>query len=459
MAGALEVHWPIRLQRKREGKAESQMANAVEGSKVLVVGGGGREHALAWRLSQEAEVHIAPGNAGAAEVSTCHDVAATDVPGLVALAQRLGITLVVVGPEAPLVDGLVDALSEVGIPAFGPNAAAAQLEASKAFSKELMREAGVPTADFGVFEDASEAKAWVRERGRPMVVKADGLAAGKGVIVADTVEGTCAAVDRILDERAFGDAGARLVVEERLEGQEVSFHVLCDGARMLPLATAQDHKRAFDGDQGPNTGGMGAYSPASWTDEGFEGRVMERVVAPTIAAMAARGTPFRGVLFVGLMVHTGMEGREPFDFSVLEFNVRFGDPECEVLMARLGGALLPCLQACAAGELTEEKAKWDAPAAMCVVLASGGYPGAYEKGKPIEGVATSKARVFHAGTRRDAGQLYTAGGRVLAVTATGADLDEAAEAAYGAVDGIDFEGKQWRTDIGWQVRQRRLPGD
>lgn len=418
--------------------------------KVLVVGGGAREHALAWALHREGvEVHGAPGNPGIAALGTCHDVAATDLAGQVALARELAVELVVVGPEAPLVAGLVDALVECGIAAFGPGKIGAQLEGSKAFSKDLMAEAGVPTAGYAVFTDADEAADYVRTRNRAFVVKADGLAAGKGVIVAKDVAETLAGIDQIMRARAFGEAGAKVVIEEKLAGQEVSFHAICDGERYVALAPAQDHKRAHDGDAGPNTGGMGAYSPPPVVDESLERAIREQVVEPTLRTMAARGTPFRGALFVGLMVEDGVP-------NVLEFNVRFGDPETEVLMARWGGSAFDLLYGSATGDLSGVETIWAAPAALCVVLASGGYPGAYEKGKVITGIEAANAvegvTVFQAGTRAEGDAVVTSGGRVLCVTATGEDVDQAAARAYEAADRIAFAGKMLRRDIGHHAR-------
>ena len=420
--------------------------------KVLVVGGGGREHALAWRLAQDgAEVHVAPGNGGTSAVATNHDVAVTDREGLVALAMELAVELVVVGPEGPLVAGLVDALATVGIDAFGPSREAARLEGSKIFSKELMAAAGVPTAAFAVFTDPDAAEAHCRAAGRPLVVKADGLAAGKGVVVARDAEEACGAIDRIMRERAHGDAGERVLVEETLDGPEVSYHVLCSGEAYVPLAAAQDHKRLGDGDEGPNTGGMGAYSPPPMVTAAVEAAICARVVEPTLKAMAERGTPFRGVLFIGLMIVDGQP-------QVLEYNVRFGDPECEALMARFEGNLFETLRRAARGELATVTPTWGAPASLCVVLASEGYPGAYPKGLAIEGVAEAEAMegvtIFQAGTRRQDDGLRTAGGRVLTVTAVGQTLDEAAERAYAAVDCIAFAGAQHRRDIGWQARSK-----
>ncbi|MFW6050086.1 MAG: phosphoribosylamine--glycine ligase [Myxococcota bacterium] len=420
-------------------------------SKVLVVGGGGREHALAWRLHQDGDVEVlcAPGNAGAEAFARTVPASPADVPAVVEQAKLEQVDLVVVGPEAPLVAGLVDALEGVGISAFGPRKAAARLEGSKVAAKEFMQRHGVPTAAFRVFDDADAAEAHVRSLGRPCVVKADGLAAGKGVVVAGGAEEAAAAIDRIMRQRAFGDAGARVVVEERLEGQEVSYHVVCDGQRHVALAPAQDHKRALEGDRGPNTGGMGAYSPPPVVTPEVERRILDGVVAPTLRGMASEGTPYRGALFIGLMVADG----EP---RVLEYNVRFGDPEAECLMARWDGPILPLLEGAARGDLSAVSPRWKAPCSLCVVLASAGYPGPYEKGKPITGLdeaaAVEGVTVFHAGTRRDGDRYVTAGGRVLAVTAAGATLDEAADRAYAAADRIRFEGKHLRRDIGWRAR-------
>ena len=420
--------------------------------KALVVGSGAREHALAWRISTEgAEVLCAPGNGGMASFARCFPIGATDVPAIVELAKEQSVDLVIVGPEAPLVEGLVDALRAAGVEAFGPEKAAAQLEGSKIFAKELMSRAGVPTAGFRVFDDAAAAKAYIQSEARPLVIKADGLAAGKGVVVASETDEALAAVELMMQERAFGDAGDRVLVEDCLVGEEVSYHVLSDGERFVALASAQDHKRAFDGDRGPNTGGMGAYSPAPAVTPDIEKKILETVVERTFRQLRDDGIPFRGVLFIGLMIVDG----EPF---VLEYNVRFGDPECAVLMARWQGDLLSALRATARGELEEQTAGAQAPAALAVVLASGGYPGSYAKGKVIVGVDEANAmegvRVFHAGTRLEDATLLTDGGRVLTVTAMGDDVDDAAERAYRAADAIQFEGCQLRRDIGYRARRR-----
>jgi phosphoribosylamine--glycine ligase len=419
---------------------------------VLVVGSGAREHALAWKLSHSVAVErvfCLPGNAGTATFAQNLKGRADDIEAVVQAARTHSIELVVVGPEDPLVRGLVDALREAGIDAFGPDRAAAQLEGSKAFSKQLMREAGVPTAAFEVFTDADAAERYLRAQNRPFVVKADGLAAGKGVVVAKDVEEAVAAVRAMLRDRAFGDAGARVVVEELLRGQEVSYHVVCDGERYVALAPAQDHKRIGDGDTGPNTGGMGAYSPPPVVTPEVEQKILARVVEPTLAAMKQRGTPFRGVLFVGLMIDAG----EP---QVLEYNVRFGDPETEVLMARLGSDVLPLLLGAARGDLSDVAVHWAAPCALCVVMASEGYPGSYPKGRPLLGLerAGQEAIVFHAGTAIENNKVVSAGGRVLAVTATGHSVDEAAARAYAVVSQIHFDGAQYRTDIGHHARRR-----
>jgi phosphoribosylamine--glycine ligase len=420
--------------------------------KVLVVGSGAREHALAWKLAQSPSVRqvlCLPGNAGTHGFARNLPGTANDLPHIVATAQAEQVGLVVIGPEDPLVGGLVDQLSAVGIPAFGPDRIGAQLEGSKAYSKKLMTEAGVPTAAYAVFADADAAEQYIRAQNRPLVVKADGLAAGKGVVVAKDAAEALAAIRTIMRERAFGSAGDTVVIEETLRGQEVSFHVVSDGERYVALASAQDHKRIGDGDQGPNTGGMGAYSPPPVVTPEVERKILDRIVEPTLAALRARGTPFRGALFVGLMVEAG----EP---SVLEFNTRFGDPETEVILARWSGDLLPLLLGSARGDLRGVSAKWSAPASLCVVMASEGYPGNYPKGRPILGLESTgqEAIVFHAGTVLDDRRVLTNGGRVLTVTATGQSIDEAAARAYAVVQQIHFEGAQYRKDIGHHARAK-----
>jgi phosphoribosylamine--glycine ligase len=423
--------------------------------RVMIVGSGGREHALTARLLRSplvAELLCVPGNGGTARIARNVEADLGDVAALVALARAERIDFVVVGPEGPLVLGLVDALADAGILAFGPRQAAARLEGSKAFSKRFMRKHGVPTADFAVFDDCDAALAFVRASGRAWVVKADGLAAGKGVIVAADVDETLRAIERIMRDREFGAAGAEVVLEQRLTGQEVSYHVVIDGTRALPLAAAQDHKRISDGDVGPNTGGMGAYSPPPVVTPLVEQRILERVVSATLRGLAADAIEFRGVLFIGLMID------DAGDPHVIEYNVRFGDPEAEVLMARYGGDVLPLLLAAARGDLSQIVPRWDAACALCVVLAAPGYPGAIRKGSPIRGVEEAEAiagvQVAHAGTARQAEQLVTSGGRVLCVTATGDDIDSVAAQAYRAVACIHFDGMQYRRDIGHHARRR-----
>jgi phosphoribosylamine--glycine ligase len=420
--------------------------------RVMVLGSGGREHALAARLRASAQVSdliCAPGNGGTARIARNLPVNPEDVDAVVALARAEAVDLVVVGPEAPLVAGVVDALAAAGIPAFGPRKAAARLEGSKSFSKEFMSRHGVPTADFAVFEDAALARRFVEESGKAWVVKADGLAAGKGVIVAEDVAQTLDAIDRMLQDNEFGAAGARVVLEQRLRGQEVSYHVVLDGKRFLPLAAAQDHKRLGDGDAGPNTGGMGAYSPPPVVTPEVEQRILREVVEPTVRGLAADGLDFRGTLFIGLMIEDGQP-------RVLEYNVRFGDPETEVLMARYGGDVLPLLLGAATGDLSQVQPRWDTPVALCVVLAAPGYPGTIRKGLPITGVERAEqvpgVQVAHAGTIMQDGKLLTSGGRVMCVTATGDQIDEVAARAYKAVSAIEFEGMQYRRDIGHHAR-------
>ncbi|MGL4965579.1 MAG: phosphoribosylamine--glycine ligase [Inquilinus sp.] len=416
--------------------------------RILLVGGGGREHALAWAIAASplcTTLYCAPGNAGIAREATCVPVAAEDVDRLVRFAQDEAIDFVVVGPEAPLVAGLVDRLTEAGIKAFGPTAAAAALEGSKGFTKDLCAKYDIPTARYRRFTDATEAKAYVAIEGAPIVVKADGLAAGKGVVVAATIEEAQAAVDTMLTEGGFGAAGASIVVEECLVGPELSFFALCDGETALPLATARDHKRAYDNDEGPNTGGMGAVSPHPLAAPELEARIMAEIVQPTLKAMEAEGTPFRGILFAGLM----LTERGP---QLIEHNVRFGDPECETLLPRLNSDLLTALIAAADGELRHLTLRWRPEAAVTVVMAANGYPGPYRKGSPIRALEAAGqvpgTIVFHAGTKAEADGTVTAqGGRVLAVTALGADIAEARSRAYQAVDRIDWPEGFCRRDI------------
>jgi len=419
---------------------------------ILVVGGGGREHALCWKIAASPlcdRLYCAPGNAGIAEVAECLPVGAEDIDGMVAQARDKAIDYVVVGPEAPLVAGLVDRLSDAGIPAFGPSAAAARLEASKGFLKDLCAAYGIPTADYGRFVDAASAKRFVRETGAPIVVKADGLAAGKGVTVAVSVAEAEAAIDEIMVQRSYGEAGASLVIEECLEGEEVSFFALVDGETALPLISAQDHKRAGEGETGPNTGGMGAYSPAPALSETLAAEVMETIIRPTVRAMAEQKHPYRGVLYAGLM----MTGDGP---KLLEYNVRFGDPECQVLMVRMVSDLLPALIATTDGVLDSVDLRWTPEPAITVVMAAQGYPGAYAKGDEIRGLdaaaATEGVTLFHAGTKADAeGRILANGGRVLNVTAQAPSLAEARARAYAAIDKIDWPGGFCRRDIAWRA--------
>jgi phosphoribosylamine--glycine ligase len=420
--------------------------------RVLVVGGGGREHALAWAISRSAlltKLWCAPGNPGIAEVAECVPIGAEDVPALVAFARDQAVDLVVVGPEAPLTLGLADAMADAGIACFGPSAAAARLEGSKAFCKEVADAAGVPTAAWARFEDPAAARAHVRAQGAPIVVKADGLAAGKGVVVAATVAEAEAAIAEIMETRVHGAAGASVVIEECLVGEEVSFFALCDGERAIPLGAAQDHKRVGEGDTGPNTGGMGAYSPPPAFTPALQEEVMARIIRPTLGAMARRGTPFHGVLFAGLMLTEAGP-------KLIEFNVRFGDPECQALMLRLSGDILPVLRDAAAGRLAEGGLAWSPQPSLVVVMAAEGYPGSPRKGTRIAGLNRAAAvpgvRVFHAGTARDAsGAVVANGGRVLAVGATGPTLPAARDAAYAGVDAVDWPGGFCRRDIGWRA--------
>jgi phosphoribosylamine--glycine ligase len=420
--------------------------------RILVVGSGGREHALCWSIAASPltrKLYCAPGNAGIAQEAECVAIAADDVAGVVEFARRERIDFVVVGPEAPLVLGLVDRLAEVDIKAFGPSARAAALEGSKAFMKDLCAKYGIPTGAYGRFTEADKAKAFIRAKGAPIVVKADGLAAGKGVIVAASVAEAEAAADAMLTARQFGAAGAEVVIEEFLDGEEASFFALTDGAAALPLASAQDHKRAFDGDSGPNTGGMGAYSPAPAVTEAVAGEIMARIIRPTIAAMAAEEHPFKGVLYAGLMLTK--DGPK-----LLEYNVRFGDPECQVLCVRLMSDLLPALIAAAEGVLSSFHLRWYDKAALTVVMAAKGYPDRYQKGSEIRGLeqaaALPEVTVFHAGTKRGAdGRLLADGGRVLNVTATGKTIAEAKAHAYAAIDRIDWPEGFCRRDIGWRA--------
>ncbi len=420
---------------------------------ILLIGSGGREHSLAWAISNSpllSTLYAAPGNAGIAEIATLVDLDAGSHQDVINFCKTHDIELVVVGPEAPLVSGLVDDLESAGIKAFGPSKAAAQLEGSKAFTKGVCDEAGIPTAGYGRFDNREAALAYVHEKGAPIVVKADGLAAGKGVVVAMTQQEALDAVEACF-EGSFGAAGAEVVIEEFLEGEEASFFVLVDGKTALPLATAQDHKRAFDNDEGPNTGGMGAYSPAPVMTDELVSRTMAEIIEPTVATMAKRGTPFKGVLYAGLMITR--DGPK-----LIEYNTRFGDPECQVLMLRLKDDILTLMLASVGGTLDKVGARWRDDVALTVVMAAKGYPGAYEKGTVISGLAEAAAdpdvEIFHAGTHWQDGHLVANGGRVLNVTARGATVRAARDKAYAAIEKIDWPEGFCRTDIAWRALAR-----
>lgn len=416
--------------------------------KVLVVGGGGREHALAWKLNQSLrvdKVYCAPGNAGISEVAECVDIKVDDIDALLDFVKYNWIDLTVVGPEVPLTLGIVDAFVKEGRRICGPDKIGAQLEGSKIFAKDFMQKYGIPTAEYRSFKSYAQAEEYVRLKGAPIVVKVDGLAAGKGVIVAETVEEATDALKSIMKDREFGDAGRRVVVEQCLRGEEVSFMMLTDGETVVPLATSQDHKQIFDGDKGPNTGGMGAYSPAPVLDQALMKTVMKTVIDPMMKGLNRERINFRGVIYVGLMICDG----RPY---VLEYNCRFGDPEAQPILMRLESDLFELLKATAEGKLKDVEVKWKDETSICVVLAAKGYPGAYEKGALIKGLdafkGSSDVVVFHAGTRFKNGEVVTSGGRVLGVTALGKDIASAKDSVYKALKKINFEGMQYRTDIG-----------
>jgi phosphoribosylamine--glycine ligase len=423
---------------------------------ILIIGSGGREHALAWKAAQSTRVetvYVAPGNAGTAMEPGIENVEldVMDFAGLAEFATSKGCGLTIVGPEAPLVEGVVDYFQERGLRCFGPGKGAAQLEGSKAFTKDFLARHNIPTAAYGNFTELEPALAYLRAQGAPIVVKADGLAAGKGVIVAETLEQAEAAVTDMLSGNAFGDAGCRVVIEEFLEGEEASFIVLADGEHVLPMATSQDHKRIGEGDTGPNTGGMGAYSPAPVVDTDVHQRVMEQVILPTVHGMASEGNAYTGFLYAGLMITPAGEPR------VIEYNCRFGDPETQPIMMRLQSDLVELCDAALDGKLDTAEANWDTRCAIGVVLAAGGYPGSYAKGIPIAGLDAAQAdgiKVFHAGTRMENDQVVTSGGRVLCVTALGDDIASAQQACYRAADKISWDGMTLRRDIGWRAIAR-----
>ena len=421
--------------------------------KVLVLGGGGREHALCWALAKSADVDellCAPGNGGIGQVATCIDIPADNALAVIELCRTRDIGFVVVGPEAPLVGGMVDALEEAGIPAFGPSAKAAILEASKGFTRDLCARHGIPSVGYIRATTLAEAEGYITANPLPVVVKADGLAAGKGVTICETAAEAIRAVKFVLNG-GFADAGTSVVIEDFIDGEELSVFALVDGEHVLPLASAQDHKAVGDGDIGPNTGGMGAYSPAPVMTPDLESEILETILRPTVAAMAAEDAPFKGVLFAGLMI----TDHGP---KLLEYNVRFGDPECQVLMARLDSDLLPLLMAARNGTLDHASAQWRDEAALCVVMAAGGYPGVYEKGSVIRGLDAAGqmpgVTIFHAGTELTGGEVQASGGRVLGVTATASDVACAQALAYGAIKKIDWREGFFRSDIGWRAVDR-----
>ncbi|HEY0328426.1 MAG TPA: phosphoribosylamine--glycine ligase [Rhodopseudomonas sp.] len=425
---------------------------------ILLLGSGGREHALAWKIAASplvANLWCAPGNAGIAKVAECVALNPADHAAVIGFCQANAVDFVVVGPEAPLAAGIVDDLAAAGIKAFGPSRAAARLEGSKSFTKQICAAQNIPTAAYGHFRDLAAAKAHLAQHGAPIVIKADGLAAGKGVVVAMTVAEADAALDMMF-EGGFGAAGAEVVIEEFMAGEEASFFVLCDGENALPLAAAQDHKRAFDGDHGPNTGGMGAYSPAPVMDAAMIARTMDEIITPSLREMAARGTPYKGVLFAGLMI----TDQGP---KLIEYNVRFGDPECQVLMLRLGSDIVPALLASCDGGLDRIELHWSDDPALTVVMAAQGYPGDYARGSAIEGLEEAAAvegvEIFHAGTKADGDRILANGGRVLNVTARGNSVAEAQRRAYAAIDLIRWPQGFCRRDIGWQAIRREQAED
>jgi phosphoribosylamine--glycine ligase len=422
--------------------------------KVLVIGSGGREHALVWKIAQSRrveQVFCAPGNGGISRIARCLAITATDLEGLARFCKDEKVDLTVVGPELPLTMGIVDLFQKEGLTIFGPSKGAAQIEGSKAFAKDLMKKYNIPSAKYRAFDNRDAAAAYIKQEGAPLVVKADGLAAGKGVILCETVAEALAALDLIMVNREFGAAGDRVIIEERLEGEEASFIAFSDGEHVLPLATTQDHKAVSDGDCGPNTGGMGAYSPAPIVTPEVHERIMREIMIPTINAMAAEGNPYRGVLYAGVMIKEGIP-------KTLEFNCRLGDPETQPIVMRMQGDLIPLMKACIAGNLAAAEIAWDSQAAVCVVMAAHGYPGAYEKGRRIHGLETVEQMpgvyCFHAGTVVEHGEYLTAGGRVLGVTGLGQGIRQAIDNTYQAVSAITWEGAHFRTDIGRKALTR-----
>ena len=422
--------------------------------RVLVIGGGGREHALVWKIKQSPkvqEIFCAPGNAGTSEMAENVSIAADDIDGLLKFAIEKDIGLTVVGPEQPLVKGIVDRFEEKGLRIFGPNARAAELEGSKSFSKDIMKKYGLPTAEYQTFTSARAAEKYIQDKNCPLVVKADGLAAGKGVLLCQTAEEALAAVDSIMQKKSFGEAGDQIVVEEFLQGQEISVLAFSDGQTVLLMDSAQDHKAAFDGDKGPNTGGMGAYSPASIVNETVLKKVKEEVYDRTLAELKKRGITYKGVLYAGLMI----ENDQP---SVVEFNCRFGDPETQAVLARWDGDMLPAINGVIDGNLSEDLIEWKDEHSVCVVMVAGGYPGDYAKGNEVQNIAKANAVedtfVFHAGTALDGDKVVTAGGRVLGITSLGTDLPDALSKAYIAVETISFKDAFYRNDIAHRELRR-----
>ena len=416
--------------------------------KVLVIGGGGREHTLVWKIAQSPKIkkiYCAPGNAGISEYAECLAIKADDIKQLVSFAHQNNIDLTVVGPELPLTLGIVDEFESMGLRIFGPDKSASVIEGSKIFSKDLMRKYKIPTADYATFISPKEAKSYLEEKGTPVVIKADGLAAGKGVIPAQSMDKAEEAIDTILTKKRFGTAGDRIIIEEFLTGEEASFIVFTDGNTIIPMPTSQDHKPIYDDDQGPNTGGMGAYSPAPVITEKLQQKIMDDIMFPTVKAMANEGRKYKGILYAGLMINNG-------EINVLEFNARFGDPETQPILIRMKTDLIPILEAIVDGRLGQESIQWDERPAVCVVMASNGYPGSYQKGKEIEGLDKvqnmQNAQVFHAGTAFKNNHVVTSGGRVLGVTALGNDIKEAINLAYQATSQIQWEGAYYRKDIG-----------
>lgn len=413
--------------------------------KILVVGGGGREHAIIWKLRQNksiSEIHCAPGNGGISDIAKCVPIGATDIDALVEYSKQERFDLVVVAPDDPLYMGLVDVLEAEGICAFGPSSKAAEIEGSKVYAKQLMKKYGIPTADYEIFDDYQKALKYIESCKLPTVIKADGLALGKGVIICNTVDEAKDALHLIMVDKKFGEAGSRVVVEEFIEGPEVSVLSFCDGDTILPMASAQDHKRAFDEDKGPNTGGMGTFSPSPKYTEEIKEKVEKTIIKPTVEALKSEGRPFKGIIFFGLMLTK--DGPK-----LLEYNARFGDPEAQVVLPRLKNDLLDIINACIAGTLRNTKLEWEDKSAVCVVMASGGYPGSYEKGIEIDGLKDlENSMVFHAGTAKKDDKYLTSGGRVLGITALGQDINEARKTAYANIKRVDFHGAQYRSDIG-----------